>query len=961
VILNWFARLRQGLVETWEVVRWNTALGLQRTGWWLRARLGFGFAGLTGGPARRLWGPLLDRLEAWWAGPHGPFALGLWLRERDPTPGADLRLFLWRTRLQGWLRTRNYWHLVAAVPVLLFSAAVGVLLLWGTTITPEQMLACYRMRARYASLIKNYGAARVCYERLANLGEDEAENRFRLALALEALGQHAQATALRNRLVSPREKAYAPALLHEAKRLLDAPGPSRADEETAERYLRQAIEETAFSGASAELARAHQLERLKRSDPALLARLEALLLLGKRYLAAGRTADGEKCLQDVVAEGTPPDKANYAVAVGAETATVAEAHRVLGKYYVGRGKLQTAEIHLLVAANRLPPDDPGRVEVQALLGRAYLASNLPDEAEPCLLRVLEANLPNLPATVEAHALMAQRYASAQRYGEAEEELLQVLNAPVPVGGLSAKARALLGQVYLNTRRSAEAERQLLLALKAPKLEPAIAAGAHVLLGRIYLTTGRYPEAERLLQEVLAAQLPAHEATTEAHALIGQLYEVTGRRDKAEYHLTKAAEKRPELGLSLGRLLLARGDRAEGRYQLGRALLVFRRHAEADPTDVQSRLNWAQAATLRGEPADAVAVLLPAVTAAQVRPAAAGNWRDLGLGAAFLQQYVVAPEVRQYGPPLAAAALQWLAALEADPGSDPARCLEVFDLALRHDPGHATVVARLAAAVKARGTEADVTRGLLTSLLDEGLATVAARLLLALDQFARGDNTAAGRMLREVLRQAPQVAPALHNLALLLAQETARLPQALVLLDAAVARWPSEPQFRDTRGQMLTRLGRWEEARADLEAALPGVAYPGKTHRALAEVYERLGKLNLAAEHRRHAADPRRHRTAADPGRRPGEEFNPLGIALGQHANLLLISHTPGEPTLEPIVRAPAGPREDREAAKKKAEAEEEDPVLERFQSELDRFRKELRRLNKKKWDSDKEETRKKSK
>jgi tetratricopeptide (TPR) repeat protein len=853
VIRDWLARLGRGVIETWEVFCWHAGWHLRQAWWALRAAPAKALAW----PARRLWWPLADRLEGWWLGPRGPRALRAWLGERHPLQDTALLWFLLSTRVQGWLRGRNPRYLLGSAPVLVFSVAAGFLLLWGTALTPEQLASRYRARARYAALVRNHAGARVCYERLADLGEAQAEHHFQLALALDALGQPAQAAALLGRLTAPAGAAYAPALLHLAKQRLNAPTPFPQDLRTAEQHLTRVLRETAPVG-KASAVREERLERLRQADPVFLARLEALMLLGKRHLEAGRTAAGEKCLLDAVAEATPDGAAEPHVVFGPETALVAEAHRLLGKLYVRQGDLPAAELHLLAAANHLPPDDPGRIEVQALLARAYLASDLPDEAEPCLLRALEANQPNHPATVEAHALMAQRYAKAQRYQEAEDELRQVLNAPVPVPELTAKAQALLGQVYLNTGRVEQAEFQLRQVLRVPYLEPETAAGVHVLLGRICLAGRRYPEAETYLLKALEVKLPDLEATTEAHALIGQLYEVTRRPDKAEEHLKQGAEKRPELGLSLGRLLLARGSRVDGRHQLGRALRAFQRQAEADPADVQSRLNWAEAALLRDEPAVAVQALLPALTVDQVRPAAAVFWGDRGLGAVVLQQYWAAPRARACGPALATAALRWLAALEASPKADLVQRLEALDLALRHDPGQMAVLTRLLAAAKLRGVEADKRRGLLERARRERKAPVLVGVVSALDDLAQGDRAAGEKKLRDVLRSAPQVGQALNNLAFLLAETTpAQRPQALALIDAAVEAAPTQPHYRDTRGQILAHLGRWEAARVDLEAALPGLANKDGTRRTLALAYDHLGQPDKAAEQRRLLSKPER--------------------------------------------------------------------------------------------------------
>jgi tetratricopeptide (TPR) repeat protein len=62
---------------------------------------------------------------------------------------------------------------------------------------------------------------------------------------------------------------------------------------------------------------------------------------------------------------------------------------------------------------------------------------------------------------------------------------------------------------------------------------------------------------------------------------------------------------------------------------------------------------------------------------------------------------------------------------------------------------------------------------------------------------------------------------------------------------------TDPIHRDTRGQILAKLSRWEEAIDDLEFALQSSKMSGNKnlHQALAETYEALGRESLASKHR----------------------------------------------------------------------------------------------------------------
>ena len=72
------------------------------------------------------------------------------------------------------------------------------------------------------------------------------------------------------------------------------------------------------------------------------------------------------------------------------------------------------------------------------------------------------------------------------------------------------------------------------------------------------------------------------------------------------------------------------------------------------------------------------------------------------------------------------------------------------------------------------------------------------------------------------------------------------------MEGVLKRQPDDARFRETRGQVLVKLGRHQEALPDLEAGLTVINGNAGLHRALAETYHELGDAVRAAEHRRRA-------------------------------------------------------------------------------------------------------------
>jgi Flp pilus assembly protein TadD len=120
-----------------------------------------------------------------------------------------------------------------------------------------------------------------------------------------------------------------------------------------------------------------------------------------------------------------------------------------------------------------------------------------------------------------------------------------------------------------------------------------------------------------------------------------------------------------------------------------------------------------------------------------------------------------------------------------------------------------------------------------------------------DAAARGQAEEARRHCEQAYKLAPHLAGSANNLAWMLAHaDPPDLPQALTLVNGALERVPGNASFLDTRGHVLAKMGRWQEALADLELVLRERPDNPALHRILAECYRHLGQQEMAAEHQR---------------------------------------------------------------------------------------------------------------
>lgn len=145
--------------------------------------------------------------------------------------------------------------------------------------------------------------------------------------------------------------------------------------------------------------------------------------------------------------------------------------------------------------------------------------------------------------------------------------------------------------------------------------------------------------------------------------------------------------------------------------------------------------------------------------------------------------------------------------------------------------------------------------------------LAAQAVLA-QVIARTDNSLAHRVMGDVAYKQKRIASAINhytvaasnpreavarnNLAWLMLQSDTNLETALSLVDQALKLKPNAPEFRDTRGRILARMGEYENALDDLQEAAGKMADNRELHETLALVYDQLNLPDMGVHHRQQA-------------------------------------------------------------------------------------------------------------
>jgi Flp pilus assembly protein TadD len=172
------------------------------------------------------------------------------------------------------------------------------------------------------------------------------------------------------------------------------------------------------------------------------------------------------------------------------------------------------------------------------------------------------------------------------------------------------------------------------------------------------------------------------------------------------------------------------------------------------------------------------------------------------------------------------------------------------------PQHPGLVKLLIDTSRLAGAEGQAARSTLTRLLAQGEPPALIHFLLGNDAWQRGHLAEARTQMSLAFKAAPQMPYVANNMAMLLALSTPPdLERALATIQSVLTNAPGDPDFRDTRGKILLKLARYQEAITDLEFALPLLKSSASTHKALAQAYQPLGLAQLAQEHLRLAEAP----------------------------------------------------------------------------------------------------------
>ena len=362
-------------------------------------------------------------------------------------------------------------------------------------------------------------------------------------------------------------------------------------------------------------------------------------------------------------------------------------------------------------------------------------------------------------------------------------------------------------------------------LDKPGYLPAHLFAAQMLLAKTNVTLQEIHTAEQHLKNVVALD----PRSFEANDLLGRMYVRLGQWELAEKYLSEVVKAKPETALLLAAVFKAEGDTVGARSWAERAEKFHREKVEASRLDnPASRLAWADALAMLEDYSAAFVVLET-------------GW----------SQY----ENKAYLSPMGEVCALWVENLARTKPGDLVSRMTLIQRGLECAPQNETLIRRLIDLTHLEGPQAATARDTLTRMLTEGKAAAILHFTLGIDAWQHGHPEEARKHLALAYETASQLPYVANNMAMILTVgDKPDLPRALTIIQSALAKFPNNPSFRETRGEILVRSGQPQEAIADLEFALPLLASKRAAHKALAEAYRSLGLRDLAADHERLAKE-----------------------------------------------------------------------------------------------------------
>lgn len=364
---------------------------------------------------------------------------------------------------------------------------------------------------------------------------------------------------------------------------------------------------------------------------------------------------------------------------------------------------------------------------------------------------------------------------------------------------------------------------------APEGEPGFPP-AHVWVARWYFdgrTKLGQEEAVELGEKHLAYALERDPDNPDARALRALRRSAAGDYETAIAELRRIVQEVPQQGVALAQLYAQHGRWEQAKLEVERVLESYQQKMDngSDLTP-QDYVIWSFADSILGNQDAAVATL--------------------ALG---YENHTSNRELRdQYYEKLLAHATTNYRSRHGEPQS----ILDNLVKAWKIKPDDETPMILLGKMSKGNDQFAQAARKTATDLLNSDRPPADLYRVMGTYHAGEENYSEAIRFLKKAVEHDPRDSYSLNNLAHCLMTQNSAYEDALKMVNRALEIEPDQALYRETRGQLLMKLGRYQDAVQELNFALNGLGETPELHSALANCYEQLGQAELAAIHRSRA-------------------------------------------------------------------------------------------------------------
>lgn len=369
----------------------------------------------------------------------------------------------------------------------------------------------------------------------------------------------------------------------------------------------------------------------------------------------------------------------------------------------------------------------------------------------------------------------------------------------------------------------------LLAAIAPINKPRYAP-AHLYIAKSLLKEDKLiPENASLIERHLRNAITLDPSSQEANELLGRYYYARQDWTLAKKYLKVASALDPSVMFMLVEASKQTNDESGVRIWAERIADHFYNEVEVKNSgQPRDRLSWANALILLERYPEAIDEL--------------DEGARISHDPAYRQ--AIADTCAEWGRNLA----------RKDPGNLVLR-IRTIQRGLQANPDNASLLELMFdLSHSAEGTEGIALRDALVKIQAAGGSSAILHFIAGNDELNRGNEDAARQHFELAYSLDPQMPSIANNMAMMLIRGDKPDPsRALAIIQTLLDKSPDNPNLRDTRGQILVKLGRWKDAIIDLEFALPQLESKNATHAALSEAYNAMGMQDLADEHKRLSA------------------------------------------------------------------------------------------------------------